>query len=191
MRSGILAFSMTLVLFGAGACGGNVIVESTGGAGTGGAGGGDIAAVCTKLCNAMDASGCQPSDPSCVESCATGIESIPSACTDEYVAALDCIAGEIPQSGCEPFEGCPTELAVLSECLTAQSCSGIECVGADTSCSCKGQCAGEARAVECALSNGEYFCTCYGPSGQVGTCNEPVEEAGFCDLEFGCCSAFF
>lgn len=213
MRSKLLAFGLVSLGIGLSACGGSVVVETTaggdGGGGSGGAGGssgvgGDAQqATCAKLCAVGAGFGCDISGDECIPSCLDGFASMPADCRDEYAAFLDCASAAIPQAGCELVDQCTGEAFAIGTCLGGAStgsgpgpdpgpgCDGSDCVGSDTSCACKGFCNGEARAVECSAQGDTFACTCSLDGSQVGTCTEPIGQSTFCDLEFGCCSAFF
>jgi hypothetical protein len=204
MQTPVLAWwtACVLSLLGIGACGGNVIVESTNGAGGSGAGpgtgasgvgGGDAEVVCTELCAVGAAFGCDVGGGECVPSCVDGFAAIPSACKDEYAAALACFSDVIPQAGCELVDVCVAEIAVLTDCLsgTPIGCSDVECASSETSCSCKGLCDGETRSAECSVQGDELSCSCYQGGEVAGVCAEPVGQGTACDLDFGCCSGLF
>lgn len=186
-----------------GACGGNVIVEDTTGAGGSGAssptgsgasgvGGADPDSTCTKLCAIGDAFNCDTGGGDCVSGCVAAFDTIPTDCHDEYADVLDCAAASIPEAGCDLSEACIEQIFALSACIDSGpvGCGDAECGFGETSCSCKGFCEGQSRAVECSLAGNQYACTCYLEGQQVGSCSEPFQDSA-CDLAFGCCSAFF
>lgn len=200
---------MALAGIGIAACGGSVSVETTtggegggGSSGTGpstGVGGDEQQAVCAKLCAFGDAFGCDSGGAECVPACVDGFAAIPDECKDEYADLLSCASASIPQSGCDVIQQCTSEAFAFGACIggtgpgpgPGPGCDGGDCVGSETACSCNGFCNGQAREVDCKAQGDQYACTCLLDGEQVGTCNEPLDLGGSCDLQIGCCAAFF
>ena len=209
MRTWVCAWCLAFGLIGLAACGGSVIVETTtgepggqGGSGASGPGsgvGGDEAqSLCEQLCTIGAAFDCDTGGDACVSGCIAGIESVPDECKDEYGALLECIITSIPTDGCTSPDTCTGEVLALGTCLSGSGpgpgpdpgCSDTECIGTETSCTCKGICDGQTRAAECALDGNQLSCTCFLDGSPIATCAE-LDADAVCDLEVGCCGFYF
>jgi hypothetical protein len=101
------------------ACGGKVVLDTTGGTGSGTGGAGTA---CTTYCNALQSAGC-PSASGCQAACtaAFGI----GDCQSDLSAALECTAAAIAQSGnCTPTtlsQSCQQAVIAVSNCESAST----------------------------------------------------------------------
>lgn len=195
-----------LVLAGTPACGGKVVLDAAGQGGSSsdaasttsttsvtstgpGPGPSDIEKNCAIVCNALQAIGCAESD--CEQGCITSYTSAGS-CADEFETFVACFAqqsGNLPS--CDvPFACEPVEDAWQS-CQSGDPCGDSNChVGLNGSCSCSGQCLGLSAESQCTVdSSGVHHCLCFVDGvANIAEC-QGLEEP--CDLQQGCCAAFF
>lgn len=199
-----LGVGLTAALGWALGCGGNVVIdEGSGGATTTGTTGTtsttgttttttgtvDPGGTCQKFCLVLAQLGCDTgSQDECVASCLSLYDQQP-ACAPQLTGSLECLLGNM--SSCELPPVCIDAQNAYEQCTSASGCQDVACSGAsDGSCECKGFCAGQDLAVECAPGpSGELACQCFAGGGFAGSC---VENGGAaCSFDGGCCAQFF
>lgn len=130
-----LLFVSSFIFFVFAACGGKVVLDSSGGTGTGGAGGN---AACSDFCGAVQSAGCSSTIPDCSTTCLSAFAT--GGCQSQIVTALECAAAALAQSGdCADAAlapGCAQEEAAVSACESSTgiggtvSTSGVGALGA-------------------------------------------------------------
>jgi hypothetical protein len=89
-----LVFASSFVCIAFAACGGKVVLDSSSGTATGGAGG---TAACTDYCNAVQTANCTSMIPNCSTSCLSTFSI--GSCQSQLAATLECGAAVITQTG--------------------------------------------------------------------------------------------
>ena len=210
----------SLLLVVVGACGGKVVVESTGATGAGGAGGaattdtgnggfiastGDVspvgvvssvavttggASTCEQVCNQQQAKGCDTS--SCLSDCQQAYASA-GMCTPKLDAVASCYLNSSDPS-CSP-KACDGLVQSYSSCIDPNTCgtSPTSCsVGNDGSCDCQADCNGSKLEAQCVPKNATDFCVCLENGMIIDKCLQPQGSGLSCDIVKGCCAkAFF
>lgn len=210
-KAGWFAVIGALVLSALAGCGGNVIVENTGGNGAGGSGGTGAggtgaggtgaggstsssttlppATVCGSACAAANQQGCLPgsSVSECVYQCVDLFSQFPTC--QEEIADLYTCAVENLDSTCNST-GCEEEALVFSDCVGGNDTCGTDscAVGDDTSCSCQGECDGLILGTDCKEDVNGILCSCQIDYEEIGTCYDSTLT---CDVLGGCCTDYF
>jgi hypothetical protein len=190
-RTGLLAFGLLA------ACGGEVLLDPSDGAGGSGGGGAVAEAACTAWCEA-NAAHCSEVEPCLAECLERGSYLRP--CAAEYEAAIRCRAAHpplapdacsTPPAACEAVDD-----AMLSCVYPAGPCEPGQCLAggsaAEPSLQCDFFCGDVVYTSACGqVGSGTDFpkeCTCQIDGETVGTC-QSVTPVGAVAL--GCCSAYF
>ncbi|MEP7126092.1 MAG: hypothetical protein ABJE95_34485 [Byssovorax sp.] len=217
MRHLAAGFMGSLLLVAA-ACGGKVVVESTGATGSGGAGGtsvgdtgnggfinstgdvspvGEVSAVttggmslCQQVCGNQQAKGCDVS--TCLNDCQQAYAQA-GMCTSKLDAVTQCyLVNQDPS--CNP-KSCDGLVQSYQSCITQSTCGGnpMSCsVSNDGSCDCQTDCNGSTLEVQCTPGNATDFCLCIKDGKPVDKCPQPQGMGLSCDIVKGCCAkAFF
>lgn len=191
-KTGLLAALGALAITFAAGCGGNVVVEPTGGAGgNGGSTTTDPASYCENACQEAVKYGCL--EEGGVAECAAGCESIFTeyeGCSKEFTALYDCAMAGLAQFGCDASVQCEEESLLFGECIngTISTCGESKCSASPSDCYCQGECEGQFLEVTCSEGPGGANCQCLSNGGLLGTC---VDTSLSCDMFGGCCSSYF
>jgi hypothetical protein len=204
----------SLLLFGV-ACGGKVVVESTGTTGAGGAGGGGGAggtdfvastsvvgpssvassstggvSLCQQFCANEASTGCN-SSTECLASCENAI-AMAGACASQLNAVLQCFIGS-GTTTCTSADLCQGPAQAYQACVSPQTCTGpTSCSGtSDGTCDCFAECNGSKLEVQCTPGNATDFCTCFKDGMPIDKCGEPQGTGLACSIEQGCCAKSF
>jgi hypothetical protein len=207
----------SLLLF-AFACGGKVVVESTGPSGAGGSstssssngdGGfiastGDVSPVgvvassaatggtslCEQVCADQVAKGCDQG-PDCVGGCQATYESA-GMCTPQLDAFMQCLLTS-SDTVCMNPDTCAGQLQAYNACTSPTMCNGTtSCsVTNDGSCDCQTDCNGAKLEVQCSPGNATDFCLCLKNGKPIDKCAQPQGTGLSCDIEKGCCAKVF
>ena len=213
MRQLASGFMGSLLLF-AFACGGKVVVESTGATGTGGAGGtgdgGSIAStgnvspvgqvsvavstggpsLCEQVCADQTAKGCNEGQ-NCVADCQDAYATA-GKCTPQLDALVNCLLATSDTTCMTPVQ-CQGQVQAYTSCMSPQMCSGMtSCSGSgDGTCDCVTDCNGSKLEVQCTPGNATDFCTCFKDGMPIDKCGEPQVTGLSCSIEKGCCASSF
>ncbi|MEZ4299141.1 MAG: hypothetical protein R3B70_29600 [Polyangiaceae bacterium] len=183
-------------------CGGNVIVEASGGSGgAGGTGGGGTATTsptttqttpagyCDYACEKLTEVGCtDPTPGSCENGCLDAFNEYPG-CTAELGELYTCLVDSITPA-CEAADPCSEELNAFSDCVGVNNGCGVEecAVGDDDSCYCGTSCEGSYLTADCGPKGAGYECWCWANDELIGTCVDTTLTCGVFD---SCCGAAF
>jgi hypothetical protein len=204
----------SLLLFGV-ACGGKVVVESSGPTGAGGAGTsstassigdggstGDVSPVgvvssssggqslCQQLCDDQAAKGCNQG-PNCVSDCQNAYATA-GMCTPQLDAVVTCLL-TTTDSTCVKPKFCEAQLLAYSACLSPTMCDGTtSCSGtSDGTCDCFAECNGSKFEVQCQPGNATDFCLCIKDGMPIDKCTQPQGTGLSCNVQQGCCANVF
>ena len=200
------------------ACGGKVVVESSGATGAGGAGGtsttsngaggffastGDVSPVgvvssstggqslCEEICADQTAKGCNQGQ-NCVADCQDAYASA-GKCTPQLDALVKCFLATSDTTCNTPVQ-CQGQVQAYNQCMSPWMCTGMESCsgGSDGTCDCVTDCNGSKLEVQCQPGNATDFCVCFKDGMPIDKCGQPQGTGLSCSIEKGCCaSAFF
>jgi hypothetical protein len=168
----------------AAACGGNVVVDATGGqGGTGGSGGGSSA--CEADCDAIATAGCPlPEQDQCVSQCLQGLAEL-GKCAPASIAYIRCHAQLPAAQVCSPGT-CEDEQTALYSCAHPPGgCTVTSCTLGSGGTQCPSTCGSNSYETVCTDTPPSYACTCTLNGATVGTCTETDSSLG------GCCWGIF
>jgi hypothetical protein len=186
------------------ACGGNVVVDDvgpggaggasiggTGAGGTSGGGAGDAGPapqVCTDLCQAEVADGCEDFEPCVVDCAAQRLNA--ASCASAFDALVTCsIAQAQASTDCHPVHACDAPRDAYEVCVLAGSCAGEEVC---TVFGCTATCGGVTFETQC--HEQPWTCSCLRNGAILGSCSsDDLADAYFLtsSIYFGCCASFF
>lgn len=204
----------SLLLFGI-ACGGKVVVESSGATGAGGAsststtssignGGstGDVSPVgavssssggpslCQQFCANETANGCEQGLDClthCQQSYANAVK-----CTPQIDGLIQCLV-TTGETTCMMTVQCQAQVQAYASCVSTQMCNGpTSCGGtSDGTCDCTTDCNGSKLEVQCTPGNAADSCTCIKDGMPIDKCGQPQGTGLSCNIEQGCCAKSF
>lgn len=173
------------------ACGAKVVVDAEGSGGAGGTTSVDPQALCATACDKLaQTPGC--GDEGCVADCQAEYQSA-AECQDEFVAAAECMIKNAGLEGQCFGSVCDSVIEKYEVCQDAgMGCSGGTCIdGQEGFCECSSTCNGVTLTSSCvALQLGGSDCACVVNGEKIASC-ESSGVSPACDLQFGCCAAFF
>lgn len=204
-----------VVISGLVGCGGNVVVDGSGGDG---GGGGSVTTTgtgptgttgstgttgtttttttvsppsyCSLLCNQADIYGCLggSSQAECQDGCIQVFQQY-IGCEVELKGYYDCVIAQFAES-CDVGQQCDAQAQKLTECTGGTSpCEEYGCAGAEGYCSCEGECNGKYLVTECKdEANGYSTCSCSANGEYLGTCDQPQQSCGIFE---SCCTSYF
>ena len=220
MRQLAVFFMGSLLLFGI-ACGGKVVVESTGATGTGGAGGtgtttttssngdggyfastGDVSPVGVVSSSSGGQTLCQQicdkqtskgcnAGPTCVSDCENTYQGA-GACAPQLDAYVECLLMN-NDPGCMDSPACSPQAAAYNACSSPSACNGTtSCSSTNNgSCDCQTSCNGSTFEVQCSPGNAMDYCLCIKDGMPINKCAQPQGTGLSCDIVKGCCGSSF
>ena len=200
-----MALGGAVVLFVVG-CGGNVVVDGSGGAGGSGGSGGTTSTssltpstgtsiqpgdYCQSACDQLVEHGCLEADglSACIQGCIDVFNEYPQ-CASEIVAVYDCVVGSLVGEGCGGSDvDCNSKQFKYEKCIAGpMECVEAGCASGSGVCSCQGTCEGKELEAICEDGPSGVQCTCLINGEVVGICEDQELSCAVLD---GCCSDYY